>query len=603
MAFEKVNPSHPDKIADRIGGAIVDLAYKKAARPKVAVEVLIGHNRCHIINETSEHFELDEIKAIVNRIADVECEIDYHEVPQDKHLADNQSEEIRCGDNGIFKGVPTNEEEKMLSKIVRELYTKYPTDGKYILDTTSETATFIGCQSHITDEEFVEATKDIPAVCVLNPLGEWTGGVNVDSGATNRKLGSDMGRAATGGGMCVSGDTEYLGEDLQWHRIDEYDGGKVAQFNEETGEAEFVQPNAYIHNKDSQFIVFENDTKLAMKLTPDHQVLIQTSKGNWIKHTADEVAKVFETDKGNLGKIPHAFKLKTNSDNSLYSSEAALRLQIAFCADGSIIRGGNKWTGCFNLKKEYKRERVIQLLNEAGIEYRITEMDKYGYWHIYFRPEVLNKSLRACCQNEDLAIVYDEIFRWDGDENRKVFRTTKLDDADFAQLVIASQGHAAGISVSDRVGSAQIINGKEYIRKSILYTVSEYKSGWTMVRSNTDKNWDVTVERQDDPEDSYCFNVPSHNLVLRWNGEIFITGNCGKELSKADVSVNIACHILAQDANQEVTAFVAIGDTEVEFKIGEKGAIVLPYAEVVKMAGDYIANLGGFEKFAEWGLI
>lgn len=26
--FEKVNPAHPDKIADRIAGALVDLAYE-----------------------------------------------------------------------------------------------------------------------------------------------------------------------------------------------------------------------------------------------------------------------------------------------------------------------------------------------------------------------------------------------------------------------------------------------------------------------------------------------------------------------------------------------------------------------------------------------
>ena len=50
---EVVNPSHPDKIADRIAGALVDLAYKKQENPKVAVEVLIGHGICHIINETS----------------------------------------------------------------------------------------------------------------------------------------------------------------------------------------------------------------------------------------------------------------------------------------------------------------------------------------------------------------------------------------------------------------------------------------------------------------------------------------------------------------------------------------------------------------------
>ena len=51
--IEKVNPSHPDKIADRIAGAIVDLAYKSEAAPKIAVEVLIGHGKCHVIIETT----------------------------------------------------------------------------------------------------------------------------------------------------------------------------------------------------------------------------------------------------------------------------------------------------------------------------------------------------------------------------------------------------------------------------------------------------------------------------------------------------------------------------------------------------------------------
>ena len=47
--FEKVNPRHPDKVADRIAGALVDLAYKETDNPKIAVEVLIGHGACHII--------------------------------------------------------------------------------------------------------------------------------------------------------------------------------------------------------------------------------------------------------------------------------------------------------------------------------------------------------------------------------------------------------------------------------------------------------------------------------------------------------------------------------------------------------------------------
>ena len=36
--FEKVNPSHPDKVADRIAGAMVDLAYANTNNPKVALD-------------------------------------------------------------------------------------------------------------------------------------------------------------------------------------------------------------------------------------------------------------------------------------------------------------------------------------------------------------------------------------------------------------------------------------------------------------------------------------------------------------------------------------------------------------------------------------
>ena len=67
--FEKVNPSHPDKIADRIAGALVDLAYTKDDNPKVAVEVLIGHGTGYITGECSCNFIDNEIYSIVNRIA------------------------------------------------------------------------------------------------------------------------------------------------------------------------------------------------------------------------------------------------------------------------------------------------------------------------------------------------------------------------------------------------------------------------------------------------------------------------------------------------------------------------------------------------------
>ena len=66
--IEKVIPAHPDIVADRIAGAIVDLAYKKNKKPTIAVEVLLGHGECNIIIETSELFNKEEIESIVERI-------------------------------------------------------------------------------------------------------------------------------------------------------------------------------------------------------------------------------------------------------------------------------------------------------------------------------------------------------------------------------------------------------------------------------------------------------------------------------------------------------------------------------------------------------
>ena len=63
--FEKVNPSHPDKVADRIAGAIVDYAYTLEDNPRVAVEVLLGHGKCYITGEVSVEFESDVIYDIV----------------------------------------------------------------------------------------------------------------------------------------------------------------------------------------------------------------------------------------------------------------------------------------------------------------------------------------------------------------------------------------------------------------------------------------------------------------------------------------------------------------------------------------------------------
>ena len=164
--FEKVNPAHPDKVSDRIAGAMVDLAYRKNNQPKIAVEVLIGHGVCHINTETSVHFFMDEVLAIVERIAGP-MEVDYKESAQDVHLAVNQHHKMRCGDNGIFKGTPVTAEQRDLTKTAERIYDKYLCDGKYIITNNH----LIICQSNAPKSELRKWFPDAE----INPLGDWTG--------------------------------------------------------------------------------------------------------------------------------------------------------------------------------------------------------------------------------------------------------------------------------------------------------------------------------------------------------------------------------------------------------------------------------------------
>lgn len=192
--IEKVNPSHPDKVADRIAGALVDLAYSKVEDPRIAVEVLLGHGVVNIIIESSVNISDAEAEAIVSRITKrTDLKVSLVMVAQDPILASNQNGEVRCGDNGIFRGVPLTEEEKQLSKIAHDIYDKYPTNGKYVLGNGK----LIICQSNAKTEDLKRTYPN----AVVNPLGDWVGGTDVDAGATNRKLGSDMAQSVSGGGL------------------------------------------------------------------------------------------------------------------------------------------------------------------------------------------------------------------------------------------------------------------------------------------------------------------------------------------------------------------------------------------------------------------
>ncbi len=186
---EKVSPMHPDKIADRIAGALVDYCYSREENPKCAFEVLIGHGCCFVTGETSIHIPADYVKNIATRISGEKLEkFEYIEVPQDNILAMNQRRsEIRCGDNGVFAGFPRTMIHMKAFRICNNIYVSHPYDGKIVLN--EDTGELTICWSNTTESDIKEI---IPETAKINPIGPWTGGINVDTGVTGRKLASDF---------------------------------------------------------------------------------------------------------------------------------------------------------------------------------------------------------------------------------------------------------------------------------------------------------------------------------------------------------------------------------------------------------------------------
>ena len=60
------------------------------------------------------------------------------------------------------------------------------------------------------------------------------------------------------------------------------------------------------------------------------------------------------------------------------------------------------------------------------------------------------------------------------------------------------------------------------------------------------------------------------------------------------LSPQSGCADKAQQTGRPVELSCAIGDEQIDGK---------PYAEIVEIARDYIRRVGGFERFAEWGLV
>ncbi|MDX1607746.1 MAG: methionine adenosyltransferase domain-containing protein [Candidatus Spechtbacterales bacterium] len=208
---EFVSPGHPDKICDYIADSILDAYIKKDPLARCAIEVMGGHGAITISGEVTSSTHID-IESMVKNIVGEDYNI--------RIFIEEQSPEIAkgvdkggAGDQGIMVGYATNETETLMPleyelarSLCREIYKKYPYDGKTQITVEGEKINSVvaSFQNSKTSEleEFVRAQIDAREY-IINPAGEWKiGGFDADSGLSGRKIAVDSygPRIPVGGG-------------------------------------------------------------------------------------------------------------------------------------------------------------------------------------------------------------------------------------------------------------------------------------------------------------------------------------------------------------------------------------------------------------------
>lgn len=334
----------------------------------------------------------------------------------------------------------------------------------------------------------------------------------------------------SGPGGCVDRDTEFLSP-RGWIPISEWDNDLVMTYSA-NGKAQFLYPEAYIKERCEKMYHLQGQN-IDQMLSDDHRVIYKyngsTYKGvkypDGLKEiTAEELVKRFKKSKRGLGT-----KFITTFDYSgigIDMTEGEIRLQVAVMADGRIVKEGKNNYTQMRFSKKRKYDRLIDLCKNFGLPYKdngAKVCEKYSNnteYEVIVWPKTDEKYFGGRwydCSKWQLETIVDEVIFWDGSvSDRCLVSTNHKDTADFIQFAAASLGKRASIKVDKR-------------NKNTNYVVRTTRYSTPTLPKGRKGNVEISEVNTEDGF-KYCFTVATGMLVLRRNGKVFVTGNCGKSL-------------------------------------------------------------------------
>lgn len=311
---------------------------------------------------------------------------------------------------------------------------------------------------------------------------------------------------------------------------------------------EYQRPIRLFKKKYSGKMIHFNTRNLDLKVTPNHNMLIENQKGELSLIRADKYAfssKIYHNGIPKrgiwVGKKQDLFELKgiegtkysfgheypyTSPDRTFDTKDWMAFLGI-FLSEGwySKIKNRNKdYLFIISQKKPHVRKQIKELFKRMGIHYneKIVKngfgvhcktlhsyLKQFGLQKVRFIPrEVLE------LDKEYLEILYHWLMLGDGSVSKngqETYYTCSKQLASDVQELIIKLGYGSRITTKDKLYHGKI---------NRIYEVSKH------VKS--DKYWIQThkkIEVEDYCGKIYCAEVPNHTLIVRRNGKATWCGN------------------------------------------------------------------------------
>lgn len=314
---------------------------------------------------------------------------------------------------------------------------------------------------------------------------------------------------------CVDENTEYLSP-TGWRRIADYNGDPVMQYDLATGTGRFVMPSAYIVKDCPEFIRLHTKYGINQMLSPDHRVLIWKIVGRDRRRVPMVIsAAQFEgLHEGLIQGLKAEFETTfiPQVDTKLALSDDEIRVQVMVHADGHLA---SLSTATAQFRKSRKQDRARVLLAAASIDW--TERSyRDGDVTFRFAPPRMTKSFGEewwSASAEQLRVIVDEVVHWDGNADDSCFYTRDRASADFIHYAFTAAGYRGVLRLDADTSDGATDYRVFAYRNTKVGMASVPKTPTERIPSGDGK--------------AYCFTLPSGFWVMRRDGNIAMTGNCG----------------------------------------------------------------------------